>query len=174
MKKLVMIISMCAVAFAAHAASTFPDEINVRDVAMKKVGQGTLSYLLVDPYDAAFWSADGTANLNQPHAIEIQYHMSFSSNDLAERSVEEMNRIKDFPANLDTTWQQEMQRVFPNVKDGDRIRAVAWPDKKVVFFYNGKPTGEVTEPEFTRAFTAIWVGEKTSEPELRAKLLGAQ
>lgn len=172
MRKIIVAVGLCAFAFAAHATVSFPDEINVRDVAMKKVGQGTLSYLLVDPYDAAFWSADGSANLNQPHAVEIHYRMGFSSEDLAERSVEEMNRIKDFPADLDAKWQQEMQRIFPDVKKGDRIRAAAFPEKKVVFFHNGKPTGEVTDPEFSRAFTAIWVGANTSEPELRAKLLG--
>jgi hypothetical protein len=43
----------------------------------------------------------------------------------------------------------------------------------VRFFHNGKLRADVTDPDFARAFIAIWLSPKTSEPKLRLALLGS-
>jgi hypothetical protein len=42
----------------------------------------------------------------------------------------------------------------------------------VRFFRNGTPIGDIDDREFARAFFAIWLDPRTSEPELRKQLLG--
>jgi hypothetical protein len=37
---------------------------------------------------------------------------------------------------------------------------------------NDKPIGNIDDAEFARAFFAIWLDPKTSEPSLRKQLLG--
>jgi hypothetical protein len=42
----------------------------------------------------------------------------------------------------------------------------------VQFLLNGRPIGSVDEPEFARAFFAIWFDPRTRARDLRAGLLG--
>jgi hypothetical protein len=57
------------------------------------------------------------------------------------------------------------------VKKGDRIMAVNLPGEGVRFLFNGKPNGEILDPQFARLFFAIWLSPKTSEPKMREELL---
>jgi hypothetical protein len=41
-----------------------------------------------------------------------------------------------------------------------------------VFSFNGKPIGEIKDPEFARLFFGIWLSPQTSAPEMRRELLG--
>jgi hypothetical protein len=39
------------------------------------------------------------------------------------------------------------------------------------FLLNGRPLGEVRDPDFARVFFGIWLSPRTSEPALREALL---
>ena len=65
-----------------------------------------------------------------------------------------------------------MQRVFADVKEGDRLIGVATPARTAKFFYNGIFRGEVADSAFTDAFFGIWLNAKTSQPDMRDRLLG--
>jgi len=51
------------------------------------------------------------------------------------------------------------------------IVGVSLPGRGAAFFHDGRPVGEVADPEFARAFFAIWLDARTRAPELRARLL---
>ena len=55
---------------------------------------------------------------------------------------------------------------------GDRLLGVHLPGRGAQFYANGKPQGEIADPEFARLFFGIWLSEKTSAPKLRLTLLG--
>ena len=65
-----------------------------------------------------------------------------------------------------------MQRVFADVKEGDRLIGVATAARTAKFFYNGAYRGEIADPAFTDAFFGIWLSEKSSQPGMRDRLLG--
>ena len=65
-----------------------------------------------------------------------------------------------------------MERVFADVKEGDRLTGVVTPTKTSKFFYNGAFRGEVLDPAFADAFFGIWLNEKSSQPRVRNLLLG--
>jgi hypothetical protein len=65
-----------------------------------------------------------------------------------------------------------MRRIFPDVKDGDRLAGLHLPGEGARFWLNGRPAGAVTDPEFSRLFFGIWLAPTTSEPALRLALLG--
>jgi hypothetical protein len=66
-----------------------------------------------------------------------------------------------------------MTRLFPDVKAGDRITGVHRPGESAAFFVNGRAVGEVREARFASLFFGIWLSPRTSQPALRAALLGA-
>ena len=63
-----------------------------------------------------------------------------------------------------------MQRVFPDVKDGDHLLGV-YRDEIASFYQGERLIGSIANPGFAAAFFAIWLDARTSAPELRAALL---
>ena len=64
-----------------------------------------------------------------------------------------------------------MKEIFPNVQEGSRISGVYLPTGGARFYLDGKPLASVPDPEFARAFFAIWLDPKTTAPSLRTALL---
>jgi hypothetical protein len=58
------------------------------------------------------------------------------------------------------------------VHAGDRITGVHRPGEAAVFFVNGRGVGEVRDARFAQLFFGIWLSPRTSQPALRASLLG--
>jgi hypothetical protein len=69
-------------------------------------------------------------------------------------------------------WLAHMQRLFPDVKNGDRLTGQHLPGQGANFVYNGQPLGRVDDPEFARRFFGIWLAPTTSQPDMRTALLG--
>jgi hypothetical protein len=127
-------------------------------------------------YDASLWTLPGFSAVGfdaHPLALELRYLREFDGADIAERSVKEMRRIAQLTAEQERRWLEEMRRVFPNVRKGDRLLGVHRPGQGAVFWFNGQPRGEIRDVEFTRLFFGIWLSSRTSEPALRQALLGA-
>ena len=66
-----------------------------------------------------------------------------------------------------------MTKIFPDIKQGDALIGVSVPGKEARFYNREKLIATVPDPEFAKAFFDIWLSEKSSEPKLRLKLLGA-
>ena len=69
-------------------------------------------------------------------------------------------------------WKVALERVFPNVKTGDVIVGVLKPNQGAEFYHQSRLSGRIDDIDFARTFFAIWLDERTSEPELRKRLLG--
>jgi len=57
------------------------------------------------------------------------------------------------------------------VVQGDRITGVHLPGQGAEFWVNGQRAGLLADPQFARLFFGIWLDERTSEPQLRARLI---
>jgi hypothetical protein len=137
-----------------------------------KIGQGELHKLFWHVYDSTLYASGKRYDASKPHALENVYHVEIEKTDLIERTFEEMAYHVNVTPAQQKKWQKFLEKSWRNVKEGDRIRAEAFPPGKLVFYVNGKRTGMLQDVAFMRAFMAIWLGEKTSEPQLRAVLLG--
>ena len=192
-----VLLCMALAVFAAHAQDADSRGVNLAGAVTTKpadddqrpelarffpqyqlVGKGRLSVWGFQVYDARLWAAPGYSKDNaaaQPLALELAYLRSFDSQDVAERSISEIRRsasVSDVQAKL---WMEEMVRVLPDVKKGDRLMGLNQPGAGVQFWLNGKPLGDIRDAEFARLFFGIWLSPKTSEPKLRSALLaGAQ
>lgn len=138
-------------------------------------GEGTLRWFGFKIYEARLFAAKpvhGQQVLDTAFALELTYARDFSGASIAETSADEIKRLNAASAAQHQRWLAAMQKLFPNVKSGDRIRGVHEPGRGASFFYNGQPIGTVADPEFSRAFFSIWLDPKTVTPDLRRQLLG--
>lgn len=167
-----------------------PAEVTTEVPGAKLQGNGTLRFLGLRVYDARLWlgsSALGNSALGSPAlgssalgadwaaaplALELIYARSLDGVKIAERSLSEMRRQGDIPADVADRWLAAMKQVFPDVKAGDRITGVNVPGLGVRFFINGRMKEELRDTTFARYFFGIWLSPKTSEPALRDSLLG--
>lgn len=126
-------------------------------------------------YDARLWTAPGFAGDRYEAsalALELAYLRDFKGQAIAERSLKEMRRVGNISDAQAQRWLGEMQRVFPDVKRGERLLGVHRPGEGAFFWLNGRPAGEIRDAEFSRLFFGIWLSSRTSEPALRQVLLG--
>lgn len=137
-----------------------------------KVGEGRLSIVFWDVYDATLYAPNGEWNPEEPHALSIRYFREIEGADIAERSIEEMRKQGFSDERLLADWHKQMLAIFPDVKDGTELTALFTHQKTTDFYHNGKRIGSVNAPLFGKHFFDIWLSEKTSEPSLRKALLG--
>ena len=140
----------------------------------RMVGKSRLRVWGFQVYDARLWVAPGfkAGDLAaSSFALELDYLRAFDAIDVAERSILEMRRSATITDAQAKAWTAQMLRVIPDVKKRDRIMGVNKPGVGALYLVNGKPSGEIRDPEFARLFFGIWLSPRTSEPELRSALL---
>jgi hypothetical protein len=140
-------------------------------------GQGRLRFFGLHVYDIRLWTAAAFAPerwAEAPLALEIEYARTLYGQQIAERSLAEMKRQGEIGGDEAQRWLAEMTRLFPDVKQGDRITGTLQPGRGASFYVNGRSRGEVRDPDFARRFFGIWLAPQTSEPALRERLFGRQ
>ena len=170
----VLLMGTLATFHAKSMAYTVPQELGAAVPDATLSGSGRLRVFGFQVYDAALWVAPGfrpDAFARYPFALELSYLREFSGPMIAQRSLDEMRRIGSFTDAQADAWQRAMAAAFPDVKKGDRITDVHKPGFGATFLTNGKPSGEVRDPEFARLFFGIWLSPNTSQPQLRQALL---
>lgn len=155
------------------SAHTLP-EIIARDVAGLSVrGEAAMRFIGLKVYDVRLWTQMKPFSHAEPFAVELVYDMALKGKDIAERSVTEMRAQGVRDETKLSRWGEEMKKIFPDIKQGDALIGVSLPGKEARFYNREKLIAAVPDPEFAKAFFDIWLSEKSSEPKLRLKLLGA-
>lgn len=137
-------------------------------------GEGDLRWYGLRVYTAQLWiGADAVAPErlpSTPFALELRYATSLKGALIAERSAQEIERLGFGDAQRRERWLGAMKRIFPDIASGDRLTGVHEPGRATRFFHNDRPVGAVEDPDFARAFFAIWFDERTVAPALRRSL----
>ncbi|MDC0994034.1 chalcone isomerase family protein [bacterium] len=108
----------------------------------------------------------------QPLVLELEYLRGVKGQLIAERSLKEMSRHGPIGDAQAERWLAEMTRIFPDVDAHDKLTGILQPGMGAIFLFNNQPHEQVADPEFARLFFSIWLGSNTSEPDMRAALLG--
>lgn len=157
------VLAACVLLLATSAAAS-----------LEPLGQGTLRWFGLRIYDATLWTPGGAPDYARPFRLELRYARNLRGAAIAERSGEEIARLGFGTPEERTGWLAAMRRIFPDVAEGDALAGEHLPGRGARFFRNGRPIGEVADPGFSRAFFSIWLDPRTSEPGLRAALLGTR
>ena len=158
-------------ASAAFAAGEKPPEIATTIHAAAPYGEGTYSWMWIKAYDASLWTDANPWSMQAPFALTLHYRMHFTSRSLADRSIDEMQHIEPLSKTEAADFDAQLLKLFPDVRDGDRITALYLPHEGAKLYYNGTLTGSITDDKFAQRFLGIWLSEKTSAPDLRKQLL---
>ncbi len=161
------------VASAAHALSpALPAMVAETMPGLEAVGSHHFRYLLFHVYDATLWAPQGRFTPAGPFALDIRYALDIRGRDLSKRSIDEMRKHGHGDSAKLARWAAEMDRVFPDIKPGDRLVGVHVPGREARFYNARGLLGTVPDGEFARAFFDIWLAERTSEPAMRRGLMG--
>ncbi len=138
-------------------------------------GGGLYRYWGFSVYEARLWriaSGELPADLSRtPLALELQYKRDFSGIDIARRSLSEIVHVGIGTADQHRRWLEQMEQLFPDVREGDRLLGMIDREGASVFLFNDRPIGRIADPAFSNAFFSIWLSTRTSAPGLRSQLL---
>lgn len=140
-------------------------------------GEATLRYFGLRVYHARLWTLPEFRTrqpTEQSLVLELEYLRQLKGSAIAERSLQEMQRAGPIPEAQARRWLAEMQKIFPDVKAGDRITGQHLPGQGARFWLNGRAVGQVDDADFGRLFFGIWLAPTTSEPDMRLALLGQE
>ncbi len=160
---------------AQDAAAAVPPEVAAAIPGARQQGGDMFRYFGFRVYDIRLWVGERAVDDNwtdRPLALVLNYQRKLVGEQIAERSLKEMQGLADIAPADAQRWLQAMKQLFPDVDKGDRLTGLLLPGRGARFFLNGQLRGEVAEPEFARLFFGIWLAPGSSEPELRNALLG--
>lgn len=147
-----------------------PHELQEHIESAMPYGYSKLSkFLIGDIYEIALWQDATQFSTNQPFAITIEYLRTISKDQLVDKTIEALERLKA-PFNPET-FRRKLEELFPDVQEGDRITSYVKPNAEITFYFNGIKAGTVSNREFISYFPAIWLSPDSQEPEMRDQLL---
>ncbi|WP_373975631.1 chalcone isomerase family protein [Chitinibacter sp. SCUT-21] len=140
----------------------------------KVIGNGDLRWFGLRIYTAKLWSEQPRFDANAPFALELTYHRSISREQFVSTSLDEIRRLfaQRYSAATLQRWESEMQRAFTDVNEGDQLIGVYLPNVGCRFYNSRRLLAEIRDPEFAKAFFAIWFDVRSKDSGLRAQLLG--
>lgn len=140
---------------------------------MTQVGQtARMTYLFWDVYDIRLYSPSGQYERLKPFVLHLTYLRDLDGQEIAKRSLEEMQKQGFDDQALGDIWLTQMQSIFPDVSKNYSLYGVRDEKGATRFYDSEKLLGEITDQNFTKWFFDIWLGERTTEPKMRMKLLG--
>jgi hypothetical protein len=170
--------SLAAISVFALAALFIPPGAGATSVTeiddMSTVGEARMRVLFWDVYDARLLAPRGNYREDQPFALSLTYLRALDGEQIAARSIEEMRKQGLEDESRLQSWYADLVQIIPDVDASDEIVGLAAVDGSTRFYLDGELIGRVDDAAFTRAFFSIWLGEATSEPQLREQLLGVR
>ena len=121
---------------------------------------------------ARLWTDGATFSDRAPYAIDLEYALDISAQDLVKTSIAEMRGLGYRDEAELARWSQAMARVFPDVRKADRLLGYEQPGDEARFYSGQGYLASIRDPAFVDAFFGIWLNDRTSAPKVRARLLG--
>ena len=165
------LFTLIAMLLACGAALAGPAHIDSHLTGARLAGQGPFTWFGLKIYDAQLWVGDKGYAPNEPFVLDLRYARKLNGVKIAEASAEQMEKVGAGTAAQRAAWLARMKEIFPDVKEGSSISGVYLPSGGARFYLDGKPLASVPDPEFARAFFAIWLDPKTTARGLRTALL---
>lgn len=170
MLKPLLFLAMMSFSVVARA-EIIPEPVSAYVPAAAITGQARMTYMFFDVYDAALYAPEGRWSAEGPYALTLTYLRNINGRAIADRSAEEM-RGQGFADEIKlAAWHGQMLQIFPDVKNGTKLTGIHVPGQETRFYQDGVLIGRVRDPDFGRHFFGIWLSQRSSAPQLRARLL---
>ena len=171
MKLIIQACVICPCIFTAMwAGATDMWQKNIQSFAL--IGEGTLKVFVWELYDLKLYSEINSFSWQHKFILEFDYKRDLKKDKVIEASLKEMRRQKGVAEKQINAWKTHLELGINTVWEGTKA-AVEWaPDGQITFHYEDKAPEIINDKLFAKSFINIWLGEETSEPELRSSLLG--
>ena len=140
--------------------------------SLTEIGGGTLKVFVWELYDLTLLSETNSFSWQQRFVLAFDHKRKLKKDEVIEASIKEMRRQKGVTSQALAQWQRYLERVIEPVEQGTRAAVEWFPEGKIAFYYDTQAPVMINDELFARSFINIWLGQETSEPELRATLLG--
>jgi hypothetical protein len=164
------------VLFSSMTSATVVDK-------MHKLGAGEMSFLFWRLYRAEFYSLDSGLSAavkrdakayltpSKETALRIEYFKQIDKQDLLDATEDQWLHLGYDQASIQP-WLTSLNAIWPDVAPGDVLTLVISPTGESQFYLGEQAIGGVEDTDFGVAFLSIWLSQQTSQPKLRAQLLG--
>jgi len=166
-----LLVGLCLGA-SLHAMNLPAPLLEVRP-PLRPLGTTTLTWFGLRVYDVALFAEKPPYTPADTAVLSIRYRISIRHQRLVETTLKEWRRLGQGTAAQRDQWYSQIEGLWPDVKDGDRLTAFKRRDGPTRFYLGDRFIGEVTDPAFGPAFFAIWLDADCRHPEVRDALLGA-
>lgn len=151
----------------------FADTIIQRELESPElVGSGEFRTMFWKIYEAELHAKDGEFSEDTPFALKLTYSRKLKGNLITDKSIELIRKQGIEDETLLADWHEQLNDIFPDVQNGTEIVGVHTVGVGTKFYVDGEDSGLITDPRLCRSFFDIWLGEDTTAPKLRSKLLG--
>ena len=175
MNRLVALFAVFALLMPASAIGrALPEQVAKDFPDLRLAGEGRLRWYGLHIYDASLWINGARWDGEQEYVLDIRYARDIKARRLIQTSLDEMRRLGLGNERRLETWAKQLAAVLPDVTKGGHLSGVNRPGAGATFYYQGRVVGTIADPEFARAFFAIWLDARTREPELRKLLIGSK
>lgn len=173
-------IVLCGLGIAATlpalaGPTSLPAAVAADMPGARLAGEGSFRWMGLKIYDAVLWvghsGLDPATPFAHGFALDLAYARNLEGRKIAQASSEQIEKLGEGSADQRAAWARHMEQLFPDVTEGSHITGVYLPGRGANFYRDGKRLGEITDPDFARAFFSIWLDPRTSAPDLRTALL---
>ena len=124
------------------------------------VGSGRLRYFGLSVYDASLWAPPdfrATAFANQRFALSLTYLRTFSANEIAQRTLQEIRRVHDVSPDLASVWLTALQNVLPDGVARHRSTGLH-PQGCLALWHQERKMGHRGDAPFGLPLCGMWCG----------------
>ncbi len=136
------------------------------------VGKARMKVMLWNVFDARLYASDGQFEKTQPFALSLSYLRELSGSKIVSTTIDEMTKQRLFDADELVAWERQLKPIIADVDSKTTITGIRDENGHTLFYRNGQRVGRIANERFTLGFFNIWLGESTSQPALRKKLVG--
>ena len=136
------------------------------------LGKGTLKVFVWEVYDLTLISEMNSFSWQNRFVLQFDYKRKLKKTDVIKASMKEIRRQSGVTSGDLAKWQKYLAEAIEPVEQGAQAAVEWFPAGKLAFYYKGKAPVIIDDEPFARSFINIWLGQETSEPQLRAALLG--
>jgi len=137
---------------------------------MQEVGKGQFKVAFWKLYDIVLFAPQGHYNASQPFALELTYSRQLKGKLIAEKSIELIKKQGVDNQEILKNWQAQLTTLIPDISKGDVLTGVK-TDDGMLLYLNNIELGKLEDHTLSICFFNIWLGEDTTAPKLREKLL---
>ncbi|MDC0394547.1 chalcone isomerase family protein [Alphaproteobacteria bacterium] len=166
-----MRIAVVALFFSLLFQNAFSSNLEKLLNPYNLIGTSSLKVFMWEIYDIQLWSVKKPFSKKNSLILIFDYKRDLAKEKIIESSIKEIEKQNVADKNTLIKWTSFLQKCIRPVEAGSKPYIQWNPEGKITFFYGNTITCSIDNKSFSKAFIDIWLGENTSRPRLRQRLL---